>query len=47
VLLRPRRPRDRIVEAALQRFSLTWAEVTAIRNESFAEGLLALWAQHG
>ncbi len=47
VLLRPRRPRDRIVEAALQRFILTWAEVTAIRNESFAEGLLALWAQHG
>lgn len=47
VLLRPRRPRDRIVEAALQRFLLTWAEVTAIRNESFAEGLLALWAQHG
>lgn len=47
VLLRPRRPRDRSVEAALQRFILTWAEVTAIRNESFAEGLLALWAQHG
>jgi hypothetical protein len=47
VLLRPRRPRDRIVEAALQRFILTWAEVTAIRNETFAEGLLALWAQHG
>jgi hypothetical protein len=47
VLLRPRRPRDRIVEAALQRFILTWAEVTAIRSESFAEGLLALWAQHG
>lgn len=47
VLLRPRRPRDRIVEAALQRFLLTWAEVTAIRNESFAEGLLTLWAQHG
>jgi len=28
-------------------FILTWAEVTAIRSESFAEGLLALWAQHG
>ena len=47
VLLRPRRPRDRIVEAALQRFILTWVDVTAIRNESFAEGLLTLWAQHG
>jgi hypothetical protein len=47
LLLRPRRPRDRIVEAALQRFILSWATVTAIRSESFAEGLLALWAQHG
>jgi hypothetical protein len=42
VLLRPRRPRDRIVEAALQRFILSWATVTAIRSESFAEGLLTL-----
>lgn len=47
VLLRPRRSRDRVVEAALQRFILTWATVTAIRCESFSEGLLALWAQHG
>jgi hypothetical protein len=42
LLLRPRRPRDRIVEAALQRFILSWATVTAIRSESFAEGLLTL-----
>lgn len=47
VLLRPRRSRDRVVEAALQRFILTWARVTAIRCESFAEGLITLWAQHG
>lgn len=47
VLLRLRRSRDRVVEAALQRFILTWAKVTAIRSESFAEGLLTLWAQHG
>ena len=47
VLLRPRRSRDRVVEAALQRFILTWATVTAIRCESFAEGLIILWAQHG
>mgnify|MGYP001451794820 CR=1 FL=1 len=47
VLLRLRRSRDRVVEAALQRFILTWATVTAIRSESFAEGLLTLWAQHG
>lgn len=47
VLLCPRRPKDRIVEAALQRFILTWAHVTAIRSEPFSEGLRTLWAQHG
>ncbi len=47
VLLRPRPPRDRSVEAALQRFILTWAEVTAIRSAPVSAGRLVLWAQHG
>lgn len=47
ILVRARHQRDRIVEAALQRYIRSWSRVAAIRTGSFADGLTALWTTHG